>query len=393
MGPAEVALIAEVIGHPVRYRVTTALEEESDLTVRQIAERIGEPARRVTYQLRLLRESGLVEISGRRQRRGAIEYRFSMVRRLVLADREYDALHASVRARAASEVFRLIAADVDAAARQGTFGTRRGHAEIRCFGEVDRRGWEALASIHRRHLREAEQILEEAGKRIAKRGESGIAVTVGVLLFEGPDRPVGTTRHASRSGLGFASPPAGLAGDPTSFRLATLISERPGLTVRQIVDLTGEPARRVRYHLDQLRKADRIEVSDQQARRGAIEHHYSVTYPVILTDEDLDSIDDPLQARIAMSVFLAVAADVLAATRERTFGLRPGHAQVRSVGEVDGTGWEDLSRMSHRYLAEVQRVLDEAGERGSTGAEDWISATAALFLFEVPARASTSSPA
>jgi DNA-binding transcriptional ArsR family regulator len=384
MGPEEVEAIGEAMGHPVRFRMATALEEEPGLTARQLADRTGEPPRKVRYQLRLLRDDGLVQISGQGQRRGAIEHHFSMARRLLLADEEYDALPVRTRGRVGLEVLRLIAADVAAASDEGILAARRGHAEIRFIGRVDQGGWEELARIQWRYFQETERILGLARRRIAKRAEAGIPVTIALLLFERAGQRQVATDWSPVPEFALVEALAAEHADPDLIRLAFLVGDDPGLTVRQMAERIDDTPRRVRYRLDELRRAGMVAVSGERPRRGTVEHRYSMVRPVVFSDDDLDRMDDPLKARIALEIFRNIAGDAAAAAREEMFGVRPGHTHVRRTGEVDDRGWEALAAMSDRFLATVQEVLDESGQRLSGAGRKGTPITSGLFLLERP---------
>jgi DNA-binding transcriptional ArsR family regulator len=175
-------------------------------------------------------------------------------------------------------------------------------------------------------------------------------------------------------------------GDPLRVQVAYALMTAPGLTVRQIADRTGEAPRTIRYQLAVLREAGLVEISDQGTRRGAIEHHYSLTRPLLITDDEEDSLPASLRMGVALGIFNIVAADVTAATAGGTFGVRSGDHHSQLFGTVDEAGWEELARMSASYLEEAQHVLQEAGERLRKSGEAAIPITTAHFLFEGPDR-------
>lgn len=171
-------------------------------------------------------------------------------------------------------------------------------------------------------------------------------------------------------------------GHPVRFRLTTVLTEEPGLTVRQISERTNEPPRRIRYQVERLRRAGLIEISSHGKRRGAIEHRYSMTRSTILTDEDFESAAIDTRVRVALEVFRLLVADVSAATRAGTFGVRPGRAEIRTVGEVDDPGWEALAAISLSFYGDIEKVLEEARERLARSGGTGTPVTAALFFFE-----------
>jgi DNA-binding transcriptional ArsR family regulator len=209
-GLEPVEVLAEAMANPIRYLIMQAIAESPGLTIRQIAERVEEPSRRVRYQLDMLRGQGLVEISSQESRRGAIEHRYSMTRQLLVSGDEYDSLATDLKNRVALEVFRQVVVDVSVALRSGTFGVRPGHAAIRCVGRVDAAGWEALADLSIQFLEDTRQVIERAEQRIEESGEAGIPVTAGLALFEKPDLPDPARRDQAEGGT------AGGRGGPDS---------------------------------------------------------------------------------------------------------------------------------------------------------------------------------
>jgi DNA-binding transcriptional ArsR family regulator len=202
-----------------------------------------------------------------------------------------------------------------------------------------------------------------------------------------------TARKSSKSSPEIIASLAEAMGDPIRQKVAFAIRVAPGLTVRQIADRIGESPRRIRYQLTVLRRADLVEISDQESRRGAIEHRYTLTRPLYLTDEENDSLPTHLKMRVATEVVRGVVADVEAATKEGTFGVRSGDHLSHLFGKVDEVGWTELVEASLSYLEHAQQLLEKAEKRiEASGDVEAIPVTAALFLFEGPDRPSASEP-
>jgi DNA-binding transcriptional ArsR family regulator len=199
-------------------------------------------------------------------------------------------------------------------------------------------------------------------------------------------------RDSPRSSPEIATAIAEAMADPIRVQVAYALRVTPGLTVRQIADRTGEPPRSVRYQLTVLRRSGLVEISDQGTRRGAIEHRYSLTRPLLLTEEELDSLPAPLSRRISLEILGRFLADVEAATRQGTFGSRSSQQDAQMFGTVDETGWSALVEISVRYIEEAQQVLREAETRIDGSRETTFPITAALFLFEGPNRPSAPPP-
>jgi DNA-binding transcriptional ArsR family regulator len=183
-GPEVIEALAAAMSDPVRFAIALSISEAPGLTIREIAARVDQPHRRVRYQLGALREAGLVEVSSQGTRRGAIENRYSLTRRLHLDGEGYDSLPAGLKTRIALEIFRQIAGEVEGAAAAGTLGTRPGSAEIRTVGTVDQAGWDRLAELSLEYLEKSSQVFEEAGRRVEAGEIDGIRAAIGLFLLE-----------------------------------------------------------------------------------------------------------------------------------------------------------------------------------------------------------------
>jgi hypothetical protein len=60
-----------------------------------------------------------------------------------------------------------------------------------------------------------------------------------------------------------------------------------------------------------------------------------------------------------------VVADIGRASRGREFGTLEGHAELRIPGEVDQEGWDALSRLMLRTLAEAEEVMTQSAAASS----------------------------
>jgi predicted ArsR family transcriptional regulator len=72
------AVLVEALTHPVRSKVVIAPAERPDVTIRQIAERLREPPRRIRHHVDALVSAGVIEVSAETRRRNVIERRYAM---------------------------------------------------------------------------------------------------------------------------------------------------------------------------------------------------------------------------------------------------------------------------------------------------------------------------
>jgi DNA-binding transcriptional ArsR family regulator len=177
---------------------------------------------------------------------------------------------------------------------------------------------------------------------------------------------------------------AAAMANPLRVDLLTAISENQGsgVSVRQLAERVHQPRRRVRYHLDALARQGLISVVREQRRRGATERFYRVELMPMLSPEAVEHIGDAEVQQIMLQVLRCIFLDASTAVAAGTFGARRGSSGIRSTGEVDLRGWEELSAIHDAALVEAQAVLARSEERLSGSTESPIRAIAALLLFE-----------
>jgi DNA-binding transcriptional ArsR family regulator len=156
-------------------------------TVRQIADRIREPQRRVRYHLSALQKQKLVAVAGERKRRGVVERRFRLMVPNLIPSADYEQLDAALARKIPLHVLKVILADASAAANAGLFNTRAGHATIRVYGALDQQGWNEVAALQEGTLAQCQSIIASAKTRLARSSEDPIHFVNAFLLFEAPD--------------------------------------------------------------------------------------------------------------------------------------------------------------------------------------------------------------
>jgi predicted transcriptional regulator len=178
--------LVETLGNPFQARVYTTVTERPGATIAQIAARIGEPPRRVRYQVEHLLEVGLVHLDSKTQRRNTREHHYRAVA-LAKVQNELDSSWSDdQRRKLALSITRMITGDIGQAFRAGILGTSDGHAEVRVSAEVDAQGWQELADIMERVMGEIEQTVIRSTARLEVSGLGGTEVVAALLLFQTP---------------------------------------------------------------------------------------------------------------------------------------------------------------------------------------------------------------
>jgi DNA-binding transcriptional ArsR family regulator len=179
--------LVESLTDPFRGKLFTVIAEaKEDVSVRQLAQMLGEPVRKVRYHLDALVDRELVGIARETRRRGVIErgYRAEVVP--VISTEQYGELEESQSRKIALLAVGFVLADLKAVAAAGMLGERLGHAEIRVPGEVDRQGWMELAAVQDQAYAQVQEVLSRSAERLAGSHEQPISSVSVQLLYEVP---------------------------------------------------------------------------------------------------------------------------------------------------------------------------------------------------------------
>jgi DNA-binding transcriptional ArsR family regulator len=184
-------VLAEAMSHPFRAKLLFAVSEKSreGVSIRQLAERLREPKRRVRYHVDALVGLGLVAIASERTRRGVVERFYRAEQAPFISTEQLKELDERRARQISLQVLKAIVADASAAVGAKTFGTRLGQSAGRIPGEVDQQGWDELIGIQERALLDIQAAVTQSQERLEASGESPIQALAALLLFEVPAWP------------------------------------------------------------------------------------------------------------------------------------------------------------------------------------------------------------
>jgi predicted ArsR family transcriptional regulator len=172
--------------------------------------------------------------------------------------------------------------------------------------------------------------------------------------------------------------------DPFRSRILVSVTERPGVTIREIAERLGETSRKVRYHMEALHTVGLVEVEGEVQRRGAIERRYRATTSNIIRADEERQLAPPQERRIALEVLKMAMGDATSAVASGHFAAREGHCATRMRGTVDSEGWDELADLFAATTEEARRVIKRSRDRREATGETGVEVTGALFLFEAP---------
>lgn len=179
-------VLMDLVRDPIRRRILSILGDRPEgATIAQVASRLKEPPRRIRHYMGALVEAGVVVVKSERPRRGTIErlYR-SLAFPLVFGNDWAEEFTPEEMKRTIFEGLRLTFEEVTSAITAGTFVNRSGWCSARLWHQVDEQGWQELADIHERALREVISVTEEASERLAQSDADPIPMVSALYLFE-----------------------------------------------------------------------------------------------------------------------------------------------------------------------------------------------------------------
>jgi predicted ArsR family transcriptional regulator len=174
------------MSHPVQNRVITILADAPGASAQEIAALMDAPVDSIRFQLRRLREAGLVEAAEARARRGVTEHYYRVLTTPSLSVEDLREISNSKKVRIATEILKGITADVSRALAARTFIAREEAHLSRVAAPVDAVGWRELAAIHERALEEVERVKLQSGERLRESGGKPIEAVSALICFERP---------------------------------------------------------------------------------------------------------------------------------------------------------------------------------------------------------------
>jgi len=176
--------LAEAMAHPFKGKILAALAAANEAeTINEIADKLGEPQRKVRYHLNRLIDKGLVRIAGEERRRGVIERCFRSERLPLISTDQSQALSTEQMRKISLEALKLTLVDASAAITCGTFGAGE-HFEARIPRVLDVQGLSEILDIYERSLHEILMVATSSRERMTLSQEEGVRVIAALFVFK-----------------------------------------------------------------------------------------------------------------------------------------------------------------------------------------------------------------
>jgi DNA-binding transcriptional ArsR family regulator len=196
------------ISHPLRIRLLAMLDEEPSSPV-ILASKLEQPLGTIAYHVRTLYDLGLLKLVSTRQRRGATEHYYKTTAHPKFSDDAWEDLDTVSKQRVLTATLNRAYDHATRSAAAGGFDASDAHFSSSSL-KLDQKGWTALARESKKWQEKANQIEQEAKKRI----ESGAVaeddtkdVGLTMLLFEAlpfsaPEPKTDETESAAKGAAG-----------------------------------------------------------------------------------------------------------------------------------------------------------------------------------------------
>lgn len=180
---------------------------------------------------------------------------------------------------------------------------------------------------------------------------------------------------------------------PWRIRILDVLAERD-MSVAQFIDEGFIPELRsvdrktaiskLAYHFRELRRAEAIQVVEENPRRGSTELVCRARARAFFSDEQWATL--PAQKRQALSRFVLheFMARAESALQQGTFDARLDRHLAWRAMEVDEQGWSEIAALLNGVLETVSEIEREARERLEASGEPSIRATFGQLHFESP---------
>ena len=170
----------------VRVEILRVLNQGPNSPARISRQLEGVSLNLVSHHIKVLQESGCIELVETLERNGATEHIYKAVGPRFIDTPEWETVEPRLRQQTTATVLRLISADTSRALQRGTFDELPDSHMSRSTLSLDREGWGEIVDILREALEGILAVDEKSTERIAASGEKTIPARVAILQFVVP---------------------------------------------------------------------------------------------------------------------------------------------------------------------------------------------------------------
>ena len=177
--------LVRALAHPLRARILGILQERT-ASPSELSDELGAPLGNVSYHVRVLSDLKLIKLTRKTPRRGAIEHHYEAVSMAQITDEAWSQTTAVVKHAMVTSAIQEVGRSVGQAAGLGGF-ERADAILARTRLTLDEKAWKELSAALTKIVEKADQLQEQAAKRLEKADHEGeLQTTMVVMQFEEP---------------------------------------------------------------------------------------------------------------------------------------------------------------------------------------------------------------
>lgn len=174
--------LMKALAHPLRWRILEVVSERGEASPVALARALDQPLATVSHHVRVLRDSGSLELTRTEQRRGALEHYYRAVTPPFFDVEQWERSPILLRRGVAGQILRRIVAEATEAGQAGAFDAPEAHVD-RMVVELDTEGWRELCALLTDVLRQAQAIQAKSDARRVD-AETTLVAEIAILSFE-----------------------------------------------------------------------------------------------------------------------------------------------------------------------------------------------------------------
>jgi DNA-binding transcriptional ArsR family regulator len=194
----------------------------------------------------------------------------------------------------------------------------------------------------------------------------------------------------SKKGEGVEETLAKVVAHPLRIEALSILLERAA-SPKELGAELNTPVGNISYHVRELERLGMIELVEEKARRGAVEHFYRGISRPALDNGEWKRLSPAEREAISAWIVKLMLTDAVKALRAGTFDSRGDRHLSRTEALVDEQGWEELIEIQDEALRSMLAVQARCAERlAEADRAETINVATGLSCFELPPRSPSS---
>lgn len=173
---------------------------------------------------------------------------------------------------------------------------------------------------------------------------------------------------------------------PIQIQALTILTEREASPKDIAIELglTKAKAGYVSHHVKELAKRGLVTMTRTEPRRGASEHYYRATVPLIVSDEDAKRMSVEERLSFTCWVVSCISHDFVRAIEAGTIDERIDRHLTRLPMNLDEQGYRELFEVHEESFERIQRIKAEAERRLEESGQEGMPVSAVTASFPMP---------